>query len=235
MNKKRGVGVAITVITICVAAGTLWMAGKARYGNQDVSRESKQEKEGKEDRKTEKESDQYAIDRAASMGETIQIADVEQRFDCVVKSAAVTKTPEGFQLPASRRDWMWDQESIQVDESGQIRNEYSYVIVDLNITNPAQKEQFMYLNTIYLRAGGTEEEAAEAVMRGDRTAEEADEHNYMKLRLQPQESKDLKLVYIEKDEKIEKREAYLVFNLMGGYVDGVRNEYVKAVKFTWGQ
>lgn len=130
---------------------------------------------------------------------------------------------------------MWDQESIQIDETGQIRNEYSYVIVDLNITNPAQKEQFMYLNTIYLRAGGMEEEAAEAFMRGDRTVEESDGHNYMELRLQPQESKDLKLVYIEKDEKIEKREAYLVFNLTGAYQDGVRNEYVKAVKFTWGQ
>lgn len=229
MNKKRGVGVAITVITICVAAGTLWMAGKARYGKQGVS--TKQEKEGK----AEKESDQYATDRAANMGETIQITDADRRLECAVKRATVTKVPEGFQLPASRKDWMWDQESIQIDESGQIKNAYSYVVVDVTITNPEQKEQTTYLNSIYLRAGGPKEEPVEAHMRSDKTAEESNGHNYMELKLQPRESKDLKLVYIEKDEKLEKREGYLVFNLTGAYQDGVRNEHVKAVKLTWGQ
>lgn len=128
----------------------------------------------------------------------------------------IRKENPGYPLPSGRTFQDIELSGAEIDENGNITNEYSYVVVDISVKNTRKSEALTQLiwGTIRLQVTNHREYLGEYEYLGENPAREYNK-SYSQETIQPGESVEKALIYIAPDEILEEEDIYLKIDPSG--------------------
>lgn len=167
----------------------------------------------------------------------IGIGDEFQINDLIYKITSVERTKEKKVYSMPPLDWPFytvdengktlSEDYLSVDEKGTILNEYSYLVVNFTIKNTMDRVSEKYLNgiTLQLYDDKDEDRNGSAPLLNDREIEKGGK-DYFRYEFQPQEEKEVKIVYIIEDK-------YLDYNNLKLRIENLGKEFQNSDSIKW--
>jgi len=153
---------------------------------------------------------------------TFEIGEDVLTDDLIFKVNSVEKTKERKQFPGPP-DW----DRLVADESGNLINDMSYVIINVTIKNNRETERMFPLNSCWVNAIDDKNEIYTYECRMSSKFENFDKKYYFEYTFQPKEEYTCDLVYLVEDERLQDNNLFFKISISGviGYDDDSR--YIK--------
>jgi len=159
-----------------------------------------------------------SLDNLYTLGETVNYEDAEY----IVTSITITK--DIGEVAKEDINYFSDEE---IDEKGNLINNYSYIFVDLTVKNVSGVQKEVLLNNTFARIEGKEafEAGGEARYMNPRQ-EKTRMADYFKYILDKKEKIQVTVLYIMPDESIIE-DMYYVIGSSGSFLDNIDNKFIK--------
>lgn len=212
-----GSGIIIVGIVVCGFLLVKQELDKRSGGKADNHKS--QEKPDKEEQRQKEEmrkAPKYAI------GDTVET----MGFSYMVEQVEITKDSKGYRQPEGMMP-LSEYSDTTLDESGNITNGYSYVMVHLKIKNLSGTEEILGVGNIYFKVDGMD--VFEMGNSGEFQYFGKEEpgtygKKYGLIPFSGGEEQSFIMIYVQRDDVLVGNKLYLDINPQGGYQEGVENE-----------
>lgn len=247
MSKKKNqiILVACGLIMSGVIIYTIVAGGKSFLPEENVwnkqegsSSDSNMEGNGSNINDKELEGTEISDDEKVKKDQDIDIGDEFQINDLIYKINSVERTKEKRVYSMPKLDWPFytvdehgktlSEDYLSVDEQGTILNEYSYLVVNFTIKNTLDRISEKYLNSIKLGIYDDKDEEiyGPSPLLNDKEVDQEGRKDYFRYEFQPQEEKDVTIVYIVEDK-------YLDYNNLKLRIDNSGEGFPNSGSIKW--
>lgn len=177
-------------------------------------------------------SDDEKVKEDQGIGDEFQINDLIYKINRVER----TKEKRVYSMPPPNlRFYTVDEHGktlsedyLSVDEQGTIFNEYSYLVVNFTIKNTMDRIREKYLNSIMLQLYDDKDESIKGLspLLNDREVDQEGRKDYFRYEFQPQEEKNVTIVYIVEDK-------YLDYNNLKLRIDNSGEGFSNSGSIKW--
>lgn len=212
-----GSGIIIVGIVVCGFLLVKQELDKRSGGKADNHKsQEKQDKEEQRQKEEMRKAPKYGI------GDTVET----MGFSYTVEQVEITKDSKGYRPPEGMMPLSEYSDTI-LDESGNITNEYSYVMVHVKIKNLSGTEEILSVGHMRFKVEGVGELEIEHSGEFQYLGEEEPGTYGKKYGLIPfsgGEEQSFIMIYVQRDNELTGNKLYLDVNPQGGYQEGVENE-----------
>jgi len=183
------------------------------------------------------DSEDVKKDQGISIGDEFQINDIIYKINSVER----TKEKKVYSMPPHERPFYTSDENgktldvdfLSVDENGTILNAYSYLVVNLTIKNTRDRINIKPLNSIIVEIYDDKDKSIHGSSPdlNDREVDQEGKKDYFLYEFQPQEEREVTLVYIIEDKYLDYNNLKLRIENIGPgneeFKDSNRVKYIK--------